>query len=215
MGRALYSLVVLGPVMTSSPPVRSEVDCRVLSFNIHSSNKNLERFQKWLALNQADIVLIQELTPDCESFLRRELIDLYPIQKIKARTDNFGIGILVHKKYAGRQIDFIEHTLANNTPALELRLDACAIFNAHLMPPLNNQLHQIRETQFKQLGNLIQLSRPKVFVVGDFKCVPWAPSLTHKQLYHLIADIIQLHFEPQNQNPEHLPLYFLQADLIL
>ena len=173
----LFSLVALAPVLKSAKPIASEVECRVLSFNIHSSNKTFGSFQQWLKINQPDIVLIQEMTPVCESFLKAELNDLYPIQKIRARTDNFGIGILVHKKYLGRDIDFIEHELANDTPVLEMRLGATAIFNVHLMPPLNNKLHQIRETQFKQLANLIHLSSPKVLVGGDFNCVPWARSL--------------------------------------
>ena len=174
----LMSLVTLAPMMKSSKRVLSDkLACRVLSFNIHSSNKDYGSFELWLRQSQPDILLIQELTPACENFLKTKLQDLYPIHKFRARTDNFGMGILVHKKYLGRDIDFIEHELANETPVLEMRLDSYAFFNVHLMPPLSNRLHQIRETQFKQLANLIQLSRSDVLVGGDFNCVPWAPSL--------------------------------------
>ena len=173
----LVSVMSLGSVIMSDEEGELQAQASILSFNIHSANQDFKRFHQWITQNQPDVLLLQELTPICEVFLRRELSELYPIQKLIARSDNFGIGILVHKKYLGREIDFIEHVLANETPLLELRLNSSSIFNAHLMPPLNNKLHQIRETQLKQLSQLIQLSGPKVLLGGDFNCVPWSPSL--------------------------------------
>ena len=161
----------------------------VVSFNLHSSNQDFTKFKDWITELEPDFILLQELTPRWSDLIKRDLSSLYPKQKLLARTDNFGVGILVHQRHADKSLDFIVHELSGQIPALELRIDSQALFSVHLMPPLNRELHQLRESQLRDLALLCKLSGPEILVGGDFNCLPWTASfrafVEESELRHL------------------------------
>ncbi len=71
----------------------------VISFNIHSSNRNHAGVIKYLQNSPANIIILLEVTPEWQKLISQELINKYPYQSAAPRFDNFGIMLLSQYQY--------------------------------------------------------------------------------------------------------------------
>lgn len=151
------------------------VALRVASINLHLHNPDAAPLLAWLDRVDADVIVVQELTPA----LNAELSALrlrYPIQRSIVREDPFGIGIW--SRLPGSSIEALPLAgVGSALPALRLQLtlagEPLQLYGVHPPPPLGAELARIQAEQFRQLRQLIAETPVPAAIVGDLNATPW------------------------------------------
>lgn len=127
----------------------------------------------------ADVVSINELTPDWEYVLTKELSRIYPHQAKMVRIDPFGLGILSKKPI--ERIDTIEF-YDNQHPHLMVEVPISLmkdvqIINSYFLPPLTRKEYGDYRVELTKMGQKISDMRGPTIVAGDFNLSDWSAEL--------------------------------------
>lgn len=162
---------------------QADIDFSLCQILINSGADEYENISRRLLASKADILNIQELTPDWALVLSDGLSETYPYRAEMNRVDPYGM--VVYSKYPILKTDTLHFrdTMVNyDIPVLKLQLDiegrAMNFFSCHVLPRLNttdfNRVQQFLNavTDWVTDGDTL----PKL-VAGDFNLSPWDFSL--------------------------------------
>lgn len=162
---------------------QADIDFSLCQVLINSGTDEYENISRRLQASKADILNIQELTPDWALVLHDGLSEEYPYRAEMNRIDPYGMAI--YSKYPIRKTDTLVYrdTLLNyEIPLLKLQLDiegrAMNFISCHILPRLNtsdfNKVQQFLDsvTVWVTDGDTL----PKL-IAGDFNLSPWDFSL--------------------------------------
>jgi len=162
---------------TSNQSQAGATPLSLLQFNVNSSNTNYPKFDKLIERTKPDIVCVEEVSEGWREHFEK-LKSIYPYQSVRARTDNFGIGILSKYKIvqesrepigiAGVPTIFID--IALPTEAGEKRIQVIA---THPPPPVGSSSTNMRDVQMHEIAKRIAQSQKLTILAGDFNCTPW------------------------------------------
>jgi len=162
---------------TSNKAQTGTTPLSLLQFNVNSSNTNYPKFDKLIEKNKPDIVCVEEVSEGWREHFDK-LKSTYPYQSVRARTDNFGIGILskykiVHESrepigIAGVPTIFIDVSVP--TEAGEKQIQVIA---THPPPPVGSSYTNMRDVQMHEIAKRIAQSQKLTILAGDFNCTPW------------------------------------------
>ncbi len=156
------------PIITNSEIVN------IAHFNLSSTASDYEQTIKNIKEADADLVSIQELTPDWLPVLESELSELYPYSSSIVRMDPFGIAVL-----SKRPILNLDTFYYQNIPNLAGTLTwekgekALQFIAAHTTPPLYQKAHTRMQQHLEVIGNYIDEINLPVVTIGDFYAPPW------------------------------------------
>jgi hypothetical protein len=134
--------------------------------NLHSSNRDLSSFAKWISDTQPSIVGVLEVSP-------HHLEDLaklgYEYRVVEPRANNFGIAFL------GKEEPLSSSLLGQETsfPSILVEYDDFQVLITHPMPPISKEARQIGDEQVEQLAQLVQRSKKPTVVLGDLNATGW------------------------------------------
>lgn len=192
----VVGVLKFAPFYLPKPTVSvSGTPLKVISFNMWGSNPPQEDIVDWLLTQDADVVLLQEITPDWVDNQVPELLDSYPYQ-FSQTTDirRWGLGVLSrHEPLTFAYID-LENDGSGTHQRLTFDYDGTtiAVYNVHLHKPLGGTDHirlpikqafvdqftrydsSGRDSQVRELLAVL-IDEPHPFIVaGDFNLTEFA-----------------------------------------
>lgn len=178
---AAYALWFGLPYLNSSPPPRESDRLRILQFNVHHNLGDMSKQVEYLAASQADLILIQEFSPQWLERLEQGVVG-YRLAAKQVRSDAFGIALLVRDPIDEVfRLDQVQVPLFPvddpQIPAIEiigrLRSTPIAILSLHTVPPMNARMSQLRDQQIRNAAAWAKAQHTPVAIIGDFNATPW------------------------------------------
>jgi endonuclease/exonuclease/phosphatase family metal-dependent hydrolase len=152
---------------------------RVVTYNVNWGAPQPDLAAEIIRASGADIVCLQETTPQWEEFLRRELRRDYPFAAFRSSKNRMGGGLAFLAKTAGSEIAYIPSDtgwfdgwiMAFKTP-----LGRVQVLNIHLRPPVSDSGSWVsgyfttRDDRSREIERFYERRRPELplLVVGDF-----------------------------------------------
>lgn len=171
-----------------SSPAPSGVTLKVLSANVWGNNHNLSAVETWIRGVDADIVLLQEISPAYSQEHMPDLMDAYPYQASQVDDTRWGNNTTL-SRYPMLEIEEIDLGMADEMHLVRTVLDVegqpVAVYNVHLVwpggnprlsLPVNNLYlnillgfnDSVRNRQVKNLLRHLQDEPYPYIVAGDF-----------------------------------------------
>jgi endonuclease/exonuclease/phosphatase (EEP) superfamily protein YafD len=151
---------------------------KIAHFNVSSSEGEVDDFITTIISVQADVVSIQEITPDWDIKLKGALEKFYPYSSSIARIDPNGLAI--YSKYAFKSLDTFYYKDLPNLSA-SVRLDGfntdIHVIGSVLRPSLSGSAFQELRNHFEKISYKVNTSNTPVVTVGDYNIVSWSPEI--------------------------------------
>jgi endonuclease/exonuclease/phosphatase (EEP) superfamily protein YafD len=158
-------------VFKPSPPTVG-YPLTVMTYNVHQRNRSIEPIVARILAEDADIVALQELTPDMSEQLAQNLGERYPYHTLQPDQSRWGQGLL--SRYPLAQLSDVPNyryqSAVVETPAGPIR-----VLNIHTpsLYPFDWQDDWERQRAFVQdLAGQIATAEGPVIVAGDFNTTP-------------------------------------------
>ncbi len=154
--------------------VDTEVSFKIAHFNLSSSQGGFDRLVQIIKKTEADIISLQEVTPDWKVVLNEEFADLYPYHSCIVRSDPFGLAI--YSKHPLQLDTFFFEDLPNL--AGSFRPDPVSpdisFIASYITPPLYTQAYEQFKSHLKTISNYaLDNSVPPILTIGDYHAPAW------------------------------------------
>ena len=166
--------IPIWPYLASPPAAVADASLRVLVFNVHTANRETDRFIDFVRASDPDLVALMEITPEWATALE-VLHDEYPHRESTPRTDNFGIA--VYSKLAlgdPRVLSTAEVELPSVTARLVVGKKPVTLLVTHPPPPLGEAMARMQTRQLADLARQLGGRNSRLLVVGDLNATPWS-----------------------------------------
>lgn len=195
----------------------------VLQINVNSRNKLFDKVLGVIATHKPDIVCVQEVSPQWDTFLTEKLKELgYGDRIARPRTDDFGIAIYSRLPMQSSQI--IESSPQGETqhfpvPAAfavcKLGDRSVSVITVHPLPPLSERAFALRNEEFAAI-NAARDGKIKdpFMIVGDLNCSPWSYYFNKVLNRSKVMNTAQ-GFGLQTTWPSHQPIFRIPIDHVL
>ena len=166
--------VVPSFVAAEPPPPANERRLRVVDANLLTSNQRPETLLDELLAHDADVMILQEVSPVWVYVLReRGVLDDYPHQLIESRADAFGAAILSRIEPREAEIQMVDGlpwprmVVPFGTASIEL---LCV----HTLPPRTSEYVQGHLRQLDALADWALRDGATRIVAGDLNSTVWS-----------------------------------------
>lgn len=156
------------------PTQTNEEIVKVAHFNIAASNEDIKETITSILTTDADLISIQEVTPDWHEILQESLAKKYPYSNAIVRFDPFGIA--VYSKYPFQNLDTLVYEgIPNLTGTIKTEGKGKSIhfISAHTTPPLFSSAYDKMKIQLDMIGEYAKKIDAPVITLGDFHAPPW------------------------------------------
>lgn len=156
------------------PRETQESSLSLAHINVSSVTEVHDSLHAILKTLNADVISFQEVTPDWEQIILKELSENYPYKKSYSRIDPFGKCII--SKFP---ISFIDTFNINNKPNVMIAFqisddEEIFLLSTHLLPPLDKETTEHNRAHLSILSSVLAEIRVPFIVAGDFNLVYWA-----------------------------------------
>ncbi len=146
MNRSIFPLIfclilVSGCRSTRPPEAAVGASFHVLTYNVNWGAPRPELAAEVIRASGADVVCLQETTPQWEQFLRRSLAKEYPFAEFRQSRLRFGGGLAYLAKKPGKEVAYVP----SNTGwfdgwlmAFQTAIGSVQVLNVHLRPPVSD-----------------------------------------------------------------------------
>jgi len=149
---------------------------RVVQYNVLTSNRQKVPVVQWLARQDADLIVLQEVNDAWITAAESGLPGYRLLGNAVPRRDNFGMAM-----FARAALD-VEHDAVVwdrvDVPRLEavVRVGGVAIevLGVHTLPPLGSHYATIRDGQLSEVEAWANDAGPHAVVLGDLNATPWS-----------------------------------------
>ena len=153
-----------------------EEPLRVVTANAWFANPDFTALVAWLSRSEADIIALQEITPQSALALET-LARTYPYRKVIPREDPYGIALLSRWPIdAVQSMDFA----GDGLPALVANLDVhgrkLQVIALHTRWPVLPGLQVARDRALQQAAALALAQPEATILLGDLNLTPYAPA---------------------------------------
>jgi len=157
-------------------PACSDAQLRVVTANAWFANTAHGAMVDWLSRSGADIIALQEVTPQWAQALE-PLARTYPYRKVMLRDDPYGIALLSRWPLDDVQsVDFAEDGLPSLIANVDVRGRKLQVIALHTRWPVAPRLQVARDRALQQAAALA-LTRPaSTILLGDLNLTPYAPA---------------------------------------
>ncbi len=199
------------------PAKTNEESVKVAHFNISTFGDDYDQILNTILKTDADVVSIQEITPDWNDFIKNSLIKKqYPHDVSLVRIDPFGLA--VYSKYEFTSVDtFYYNNNPNfrNIPNLHCVINSprekrkVNFISSRTYPPFNSTAYQHLRDHMVFIAKKISTITGPVITFGDYNAVPWSKEVIE------FKDLAQLNDSRRSHTPSfkegsfmlfHLPI---------
>lgn len=173
-GLSLNALAI-APIYIA-PPINTQANTTfsLLLANVLSSNSSKAKFVRLIQKQQADFVVVLELSPQWARALKA-VSSAYPYQKILPRLDNFGIALYSKHPLSNIQVhDFSQNGTPSITANSSISGKEVLLIATHPYPPLNQTFTKQQKSHFRAMRKFIRHSKKPVVLAGDLNTALWS-----------------------------------------
>lgn len=148
---------------------------RIASINLWYRGTDSDRVVAWLRANPADVVVLQELTPQWEQALDELRAD-YPQRLMAARNDPYGIGVLSRVPLEqARLTDFAGDGMPSIVAVANAGGRRVQVIGLHTRWPVTPALQRSRDDALHAAALAARASALPTVLAGDLNLTPYAP----------------------------------------
>lgn len=169
----LFNASLVLPWYISDVPAAKGTPLKLMHANVYSGNRQYDRLVALVALEQPDLVFLQEVTPEWLAGTK-PLLDEYPYTYSVPSAGNFGIAVLSKIPFA--KVEHVDSPpLAHPTLVTTLMMDdePLTIVSSHPTIPLGRPLYEARNEQLQSLAELVLGISGRTVLLGDFNASTW------------------------------------------
>jgi len=173
---AIVNLALVAPVYWPArvPPTAGEA-LHLVSFNVLSSNARYADVLTYLRREDADVVLLLEVSPAWAEQLPA-LRDVYPHQHRSPRSNDFGIALLSKQPWSEvRTVESHDVEIPYIVAQFDRGGEKLTIIGAHPPPPLSAWMFRERNEQLSAVAQLARQAPGKTIVAGDLNITSFSP----------------------------------------
>ncbi len=174
----LPGALLSGQASAHEPAARacSDEPLRVVTANAWFVNTDHAALVAWLSRSDADIIALQEITPQWVAALA-SLERTYPYRKFVPREDPYGIALLSRWPIADvRAVDFAGDGRPSLVADIDVQGRKLQVIALHTRWPVLHDLQVARDRALQQAAALA-LTRPDATILlGDLNLTPYAPA---------------------------------------
>ncbi|MEO1517590.1 MAG: endonuclease/exonuclease/phosphatase family protein [Bacteroidota bacterium] len=192
----------------------NQTSSQVIKFshlNISNSGEDYPTTIETILSADADIISIQEVTPDWARALQEPLKALYPHSKTLTRLDPYGVAVF--SKHPFRSIDTFHFEEIPNIvgsirpPGFDKDIH---FISAHTVPPLYSTAFERMKAHLDKIIYHVQMTNGPMITMGDFNAPPWWAEIQNLKDAAYLQDSrrsSQSSFDNLFQNPIDYILY--------
>ena len=177
---ALINFLTVAPFLPgtrSAEPVDAQ-KLRVLLINVHSANPDSARVLGLIEQTQADLVLLEEITPQWMDRLAG-LRPHYPHAVCEPREDNFGIAFFSRIPLTRAQIVYLGEAEVPSVEAeFKLAGKGVLFLGTHPVPPASPFNLHLRNDQLRAVASRLSTWTGPALLLGDLNTTPYSPHFT-------------------------------------
>ena len=164
------------------PKIHKGPKLTVMHINVASAERQYEQVFDLIESNQADIVTIQESTPDWQQYFSQTMDQIYPYQAIIDKPISFGSGI-----YSRYPIDHIDTIIVERIPNLSVAIHTSNntevhIVNTYLMANTSTGTKRSAKDRLSTFtAHINQITKP-IINLGDFNMTYWSREILNYRL---------------------------------
>tara|TARA_B100000949_G_scaffold231794_1_gene244652 strand:+ start:39860 stop:40795 length:936 start_codon:yes stop_codon:yes gene_type:complete len=165
----LWNCYFVLPYYFSLPeqPRLNKETLKVSSINLLSSNSKPEEVKTYIKKEDADIIVLMEVTPQWEQELSR-LKNQYSFHEFVTRTDNFGIALLSKQEMAVSIKYFGDSQMPSIVGGLKIGAENLSLVATHPVPPMGQTAFRKRNSQLKNIIENRNIFHENLVIIGDF-----------------------------------------------
>ncbi|MEO1433924.1 MAG: endonuclease/exonuclease/phosphatase family protein [Bacteroidota bacterium] len=160
------------------PDETDELCFQVAHFNVSSSEGDYSTTINAMKASKADLISIQEVTPDWNLELQAGLIEEYPYFKSVVRIDLYGMAVF--SKYPFERIDTFHYENIPNiigSVKVDTAYEEIFFVGSHITPPLNSSAYEDLGSHLGKIANYALSFNAPVITFGDYNVVPWSDEI--------------------------------------
>ncbi len=175
---------IIYPDSTGSPAVK------IAHINANNANDNPTDILEYLMDVDADILSIQEMTPDLGSYFSKELTEKYPYNSTVYRAENF-LGLAIYSKVPFENLDTIYY---NDIPNLSFTIgnsdkDEAITFIASFIYPVITAADKEQATgHFEFLSQYMSRKNGPLITLGEYNQLQWSGYIQDFRSANLLND---------------------------
>jgi endonuclease/exonuclease/phosphatase (EEP) superfamily protein YafD len=151
-------------------------ELRIVTANAWFANSAHAPLVDWLSRSDADIIALQEITPQWAMALE-PLARIYPHRKLIARDDPYGIALLSRWPFDDVQaMDFAQDGLPSLVADVTVRGRQLQVIALHTRWPVTPRLQVARDRALQQAAALARARPASTVLLGDLNLTPYAPA---------------------------------------
>jgi len=149
---------------------------RVVTANAWYANTDHAQLVAWLSRSDADIIALQEITPQWALALE-PLVRTYPYRKVMARDDPHGIALLSRWPIDDvRSMDFSGDGMPSLVANVDVHGRKLQVIALHTRWPVMPELQVARDRALQQAAALALTQPDATILLGDLNLTPYAPA---------------------------------------
>jgi endonuclease/exonuclease/phosphatase (EEP) superfamily protein YafD len=208
----VLGLILIANALTLAPTLiikksapRRQQSMKLLQINLNYKNEQYSRVLNYVQKVDADVLVLEEFTPEWEKQFEVELIRAaYPYQITVPRTDTYGIALFSKFPLTNKRI---LHLADFEWPSImtEIAFDEkpMQIVAAHFMGPMTRLGWEEQTSQIEALVSRRDLLHGSLVIVGDFNTTPWTQNFgSLKKQLHLIDSLSSTGLQSSWPSPE-------------
>jgi len=154
----------------------SDDQLRVVTANARFSNTQHAAMVAWLSRSDADIIALQEVTPQWALALE-PLARSYPYRKVMSRDDAYGIALLSRWPLDDVwPVDFADDGLPSLVANVDVHGRRLRVIALHARWPVVPGLQVARDRALRQAAALALTQPESTILLGDLNLTPYAPA---------------------------------------
>lgn len=143
---------------------------RILQMNLWAGNEKFDQIKKTIDSADADLVALEELSPEAQKWFQKSLKQSYPYQIMHTQPDNFGIGLLSRYKLHDALLFYVRKEKYLSPPMvttnIEVKGRTVGVLVAHLIPPFGEPNFIMDKAMVESMISFCKKYDDKI-VVGD------------------------------------------------
>ncbi len=117
------------------PRMSTTATLRFMTYNLHAEANAITPMVTVIRESQADLVAVQELSPEMAQAFTRELSEVYPYQALHPASDNAILGQGVLSRYPIRADEYWRIALGHQRVEVNLPGESLTLYNTHPVHP--------------------------------------------------------------------------------
>ena len=152
---------------------------RVVQYNVLTSNRKTTPLLAWVARQEADLIVLQEVNDAWLMAARVALPGYVMLENAAPQRNNFGMAMFAREDLVVDDAVIVRDGV--EVPRLEATVrvggvvgTAVRVFGVHTLPPIGGRYSATRGAQLRELEDRVNDAGSHTLAIGDLNATPWS-----------------------------------------